>query len=80
MCVKVCSASLFQGRMLMAACRAGVYWFSRVTAAAGQDAGAAFRGKLGSLCPELLTGALNHEARNEVGLQRPWCATIPLHF
>lgn len=66
--------------MLMVACRAGVHWFSRMTAAAGQDAGAAFRGKLGSLCPELLTGALNHEARNEVGLQRPWCATISLCF
>ena len=57
--------------------RAGVHWFQRVTAAEGRDAGSAFRGTLGALCPELLTGTLNHDARTEVGMHRSWCAAVP---
>lgn len=58
----------------------GVHWFRWVTEGAGREPGAAFRGSLGSLCPELLTGALNHEARIEVGMHPSWCPHPPPPF
>ncbi|CAD7700944.1 unnamed protein product [Ostreobium quekettii] len=50
----------------------GVAWFTRVCDALGEDPGCVFRAELAALCPDLLKGPFNHEAREEVGLQRGW--------
>ena len=51
---------------------AGVFWFKRLTAALGLESAASYRSWLSNLCPDLLQGRMNHEARSEVGLQRSW--------
>ena len=50
----------------------GVAWFTRLCFALGSEPGAVFRGWLNALCPELLKGPFNHDARREVGLQEDW--------
>lgn len=50
----------------------GVAWFRAVCGAIGVDPATRFAQTLTSLCPDLLKGPFNHEAREEVGLAREW--------
>uniref|UniRef100_A0A061SKE7 DUF455-domain-containing protein n=1 Tax=Tetraselmis sp. GSL018 TaxID=582737 RepID=A0A061SKE7_9CHLO len=50
----------------------GVAWFNRMCEALDQEPEVEFRDTMGRLCPDLLTGFFNHEAREEVGLHRSW--------
>lgn len=52
-------------------------WFNRVCAALERPAEASFRDTMARLCPDLLTGFFNHDARQEVGLPQTWCAPPP---
>lgn len=50
----------------------GVAWFRAICEALEFDAGQTFKEALQRLCPDLLKPPFNHEAREEVGLQREW--------
>jgi len=50
----------------------GVVWFNRVCSALERPAEESFRDTMGRLCPDLLTGFFNHDARQEVGLPQAW--------
>ena len=44
----------------------GAAWFKRVSEALEQDPGSSYRRWIAALCPDLLKGAFNHDARTEV--------------
>jgi hypothetical protein len=50
----------------------GVAWFRRTCAALDSEPGGLFRAWVGHLCPDVLKGPFNDDARVEVGLQREW--------